>query len=275
MTCEEATVCIHEFLDHELSEHRHSVVRAHLEECPPCWRRFEFEQGLRAVIWEKGRGVRAPAYVFERVRRSVFDRGERRGRSRVLFRVGMRPAWAWGTALFLVLASGGVWMFLRGGGEASPLIAELVGDHIRYAVAEKPSEMVCSDAEEIETWLESRLGYEIVVPRFEGPRVRLIGGRLLDLGGRKVAYLFYQRGQHVLSLYVIKVSDGELCAADRLQLEDCRLCLVKIQNCELRLCRHRNCNILSWQEEGIVYAMVSDLNREQLLEVTCPKNIPG
>jgi len=275
MTCQESAACLHEFFDQELPEHRHAAVRAHLESCPACWRKFEFERRLRTAIWEKSRGERVPAYLLERIRRNVVASGEKRGRPMRALQNVKIPAWGLGMALFFLLALGGVWMGLRGKGDASPLIAELVGDHIKYAVVEKPSEMVSSNAEEIENWLESGLGYGIAVPRFEGPRIHLVGGRLLHLRGERVAYLIYVDGEHVLSLYVAKVADADLCTHDRLQPRDCRLCLANIQNCEFCLCRHRDYNVLSWQEEGVTYAMVSDLDSEHMLDVTCPQNRPG
>ena len=276
MTCEEATTCLHEFLDHELSEHRHSEIGDHLASCSSCRRKYEFEQQLRTTIWKQGREAKAPDYIFERVKRNVFDVEERKEKRRsVRSWVGLRPAWNWAVAILVVVSLGGAWVILRGNGGVSPLIAELVGDHIQYALAEKPSEMVSSNADEVERWLESGLGYAIVVPRFEGPGMHLLGGRLLDVRGKKTAYLFYQEGQHILSLYVTKVSNNELCAKDKLQLKDCRLCLVQFQNCELCISKYKNYNILSWEEEGVTYAMVSDLESEHMLDVTCPQGIPS
>jgi anti-sigma factor (TIGR02949 family) len=276
MTCKDATTYFHEFLDHELSERRHSTICSHLALCPSCRRKYEFEQQLRNTIWKKGREAEAPAYIFERVKRNVFGLEDREKKYRsVLSWVGLRPGWNWAAAVLLVVCLGGAWMILKGKSGASPLLAELVGDHMHYAVVEKPSEMVSSNADEVETWLEDKLGYAIVVPRFEGPHVHLVGGRLLDVKGVKVAYLFYQEGRHALSLYVAKVSSGEFCAKDKFQLQDCRLCLVRFQNCELCISRHKNYNILSWEEGGIAYAMISDLDSERMLDVTCPRGTPS
>ncbi|UCE17717.1 MAG: anti-sigma factor [Gemmatimonadota bacterium] len=276
MTCEQATTRLHEFLDHELSGQRHSEVGAHLASCPSCRRMYEFEQQLRNTVWEKGREEKAPAYVFERVKRNVFEKKKREVKDRSERSwMGLRPAWNWAVAALVAVTVAGTWVALRGKGGPPPLLAELVGDHMQYAEAEKPSEMVSSDADEIEIWLEGKLGYAIVVPRFEGPHMHLIGGRILDVKGMKVAYLFYQGDGRALSLYVTKVSTAELCAKDKLQLQDCRLCLVKFHNCELCISKFRDYNILSWEEEGVTYAMVSDLDSEHMLDVTCPRGIPS
>lgn len=275
MTCEEATSNVHEFLDHELPEDRHSAIRAHLEACPSCWRKYEFEQELRDAICAKAHSVKAPSYVFDRVKRTIFNTDRHKQHPKDFSLFARRPAWVWGLVFSLIVAIGGVWIFLSVGGSTSPLVAELVGDHIQYTAVKKPSEIVSSNADEIEVWLENSLGYNIAVPRLVGHQIHLVGGRLLNLNGRKVAYIFYREGQHILSLYVAKVSETELCTDDRLQLQDCRLCLAKVQNCEFCLCRHRNHNVLSWQEEGVTYAMVSDLDSKYMLDVTCPQQRPS
>jgi anti-sigma factor (TIGR02949 family) len=275
MNCQEIYPYLHEFLDHELPENLHAAVRSHLESCQFCWRKFEFEQRLRATVWETGRDEKAPANVFEKVRYNVFHHEKiQRERRRWFPWVGTRPAWTYGIPIFLLIL-GTIWLFLRIGGGSSPLIAELVGDHIRYVVSEKPSEIVSSNTEEIETWLEGKLGYAIDIPHFEGPEVHLAGGRIVDIGGRKTAYLFYEEGPHAVSLYITMVPQARLCEDNTLQLKDCRMCLARIQNCEFCLSRHRNFNVLSWQEEGVTYAMVSDLDSQDMLKVTCPQSPSG
>jgi len=163
----------------------------------------------------------------------------------------------------------------RTGNTASPLLADLVGDHIAYAASEKSSEIISSDNDDVEEWLEGKLGYAIHVPDFSGPVVKLLGGRIIDIEGRKVAYLFLQENQHTLSLYIARLPEGELCADCRMQLQDCRMCLPRVHNCEFCLSRLRNFNVLSWQEEGLTYAMVSDLDGRQMLNVTCPQSASG
>ena len=275
MNCRETTAYVHEFLDHELPEDHHSAVRTHLEACPSCWRKFEFEQELRDTICEKAHSARAPSYVVDRVKRNIFNAKSRDERLNVFAWITRRPAWSWGIALFLIVAICGTWIFLSGNGAPSPLLAELVGDHIQYATADKPSEMVSSNADEIENWLESKLGYGIDIPRFNEPEIHLVGGRLIKLRGKRIAYIIYLKGKHFLSLYVAKVPEADLCSDNRLQLQDCRLCLARIQNCEFCLCRHKNHNVLSWQEEGVTYAMISDMDSEHMLDVTCPQSTPG
>lgn len=276
MTCEEVTYLVHEFLDHELPEPRHTAVREHVESCPACWRKFEFEKELQSVIWEQGQSTEAPSYILDRIRRNLFDpERETRTKQRLWPWAAPKLSWGWGAAILILMSIGLAWIVFFDGLTTTPLVAELVGDHIQYASAERPSELISSNAEEVETWLEGKLGYAIDVPHFEGPELHLVGGRLLKLRGRKIAYLIYRDGTHVLSLYVTRISYTDLCADNRLQLQDCRLCLANIQNCEICLTKHSNHNVLSWHEDDVTYAMVSDLDSDHMLGVTCPQHIPG
>lgn len=273
MNCQEALGYLQEFLDHELDEEVHADVRSHLKDCPTCWRKFEFEQELRAIIWAKGQADAAPAHVLERVRRNVFLPKQAPGeRLRVFPGMPLRPAWIGAALLCVLVTIGIVWMSRGTGGRTSVLLADLVGDHIAYAASGKSSEIISSDNDDVEMWLEGKLGYAINVPDFPAPAVKLLGGRIIDIEGRKVAYLFLQENQHALSLYIARLPEGDLCAEGRMQLQDCRMCLPRVHDCEFCLSRLRNFNVLSWQEEGLTYAMVSDLDGRQMLNVTCPQS---
>jgi mycothiol system anti-sigma-R factor len=41
---------VYVYLDGELTDERRSLIKQHLDDCPPCLDAFEFEDDLRAVI---------------------------------------------------------------------------------------------------------------------------------------------------------------------------------------------------------------------------------
>jgi mycothiol system anti-sigma-R factor len=55
LDCDEAVHVLYHYLDGELTEERRTVIRAHLESCPPCFEGYEFEYELRQVIARKCR----------------------------------------------------------------------------------------------------------------------------------------------------------------------------------------------------------------------------
>jgi mycothiol system anti-sigma-R factor len=48
--CEEALHELYSFLDGELTEHKRTQIRDHLDDCSPCLEAFDFEAELRIVI---------------------------------------------------------------------------------------------------------------------------------------------------------------------------------------------------------------------------------
>ena len=51
--CDDALHTMYEFLDGELTSAKRDAIRAHLDECPPCFEGFDFEAELRLVIARK------------------------------------------------------------------------------------------------------------------------------------------------------------------------------------------------------------------------------
>lgn len=68
--CEEALRAMYLFLDGEMSESERAEVRAHLDDCSPCGKAFEFEADLKQIIASRCRED-VPAHLYERVRHSL------------------------------------------------------------------------------------------------------------------------------------------------------------------------------------------------------------
>jgi mycothiol system anti-sigma-R factor len=53
--CQEAIATLYTFLDGELTTDRRQQIQHHLDECSPCFKAFDFEAELKAVIARKCR----------------------------------------------------------------------------------------------------------------------------------------------------------------------------------------------------------------------------
>lgn len=78
LDCNEAVHVLYEYLDGELTEERRTVIRAHLESCPPCFEGYEFEYELRQVIARKCRDE-VPADLRARIA-AALEQGNTPGR---------------------------------------------------------------------------------------------------------------------------------------------------------------------------------------------------
>ena len=64
--CREALEKIYTSLDRELDDRATEEIRLHLEDCPPCDRRFTFEERLQVVI-KLGMREQVPVEVLQRL----------------------------------------------------------------------------------------------------------------------------------------------------------------------------------------------------------------
>jgi len=67
INCEEALSRLFEYIDHELSGHRHTEMEEHLSKCRSCFSRLEFEKRLKSHLQDATKS-RAPADLELRIK---------------------------------------------------------------------------------------------------------------------------------------------------------------------------------------------------------------
>lgn len=68
--CSDTARELHFFLDGEITDEKRARIQAHLDECPPCWKAFDFESELRTVVADKLK-VDVPADLAARIRAAI------------------------------------------------------------------------------------------------------------------------------------------------------------------------------------------------------------
>jgi mycothiol system anti-sigma-R factor len=77
--CEESIHHLYDFLDGELTEDRRRELRAHLDSCAPCVKKYEFEAELRRVIANRCKD-RVPDELRRRVAEAIdLERSKNKG----------------------------------------------------------------------------------------------------------------------------------------------------------------------------------------------------
>jgi mycothiol system anti-sigma-R factor len=67
MTCEEAYQAVYQYLDRELNDAELTIVRQHLDACPPCAHHFHFEGTIVRYVREKASSETCPVAVAKSI----------------------------------------------------------------------------------------------------------------------------------------------------------------------------------------------------------------
>jgi anti-sigma factor RsiW len=243
MKCGEFEARLNPYVDGELSREGMTAADSHVAECGECAALVRREREFRGLVRWQPREASPPEL---RTRILAHARHERRRRAWRLLPGLVTVATAVVTlAVLLTLPSG------------TPLIAQLVDKHIAYVQIERPVELASSDRHEIEAWFQQRAGLRIAVPDFSPAGIHLLGARLAEARERKAAYLLYEKGRILLSVFIVPVSGHDVDISEFAGTSPGQPYTTQ----ELKGFR-----TVWWREGGAVFALVSALDSKTLLE---------
>jgi anti-sigma factor RsiW len=125
------------------------------------------------------------------------------------------------------------------------LANEVVSSHVRSLMASHLSDVISTDQHTVKPWFEGKLDFGPVVKDFAAQNFALTGGRLDYIGERAVAALVYKHGKHFVNVFEWPAPGGD--SAPKLRSQ-------------------RGFQIFSWQKNGLVFWLVSDVNAADLQE---------
>lgn len=68
LDCDEVLADVYLYLDDESDDEARSRIRAHLDDCAPCLRRFGLEQDVKSLVARSCGGDVAPSSLKQRIR---------------------------------------------------------------------------------------------------------------------------------------------------------------------------------------------------------------
>jgi anti-sigma factor RsiW len=230
------------------------IVRAaefeqHISGCRSCSREVENIRGLSAALKASTFYFRAPANLQNRIRQTTCARN---GASRLMPRSNeLQASWKqWMRWLMPVAASAVVAVlavFVAFNQVAdNRLTDEVVSSHIRSRMAEHLTDVASSDQHTVKPWFAGKVDFAPPVIDLKEQGFPLQGGRLDYLQNRVVAAEVYKRNDHVINLFVWPAS-GNRSTTKKLSVA-------------------KGYNVISWEDSGMNYAAVSELNAVELRE---------
>ncbi len=244
MNCQEFEIALHPYVDGELSVSEMTAAEAHAAECRRCSALARQEREFRQLLRRQPREA-APAALRASIRASL-RRQARRPVARPWLVV---PTLAVAAAALLVVA------LLPAFRSAPSLVAELVDKHIAYAQLERPAELASSDPAEIAEWFRARASLRVIVPDYSPAGIRLVGARIADADERKAAYLLYEKGHTLLSVFMLRTERAEPSGRR-----------VAFRGHDYVTAERKGYRTVAWADGQSLFGLVSSLDYDALLE---------
>jgi len=244
MNCQEFEIALQPYVDGELPVGEMTAAEAHAADCPRCGVLARQEREFRQLLRRQPREAAPPA-LRAGIRASL-----RREHRRALVRPWLVvPTLAAAAAALLVA------VLLPALRPAPSLVAELVDKHIAYAQLERPAELASSDPMEIVDWFRARASLRVIVPDYSPAGIHLVGARIADADERKAAYLLYEKGHTLLSVFMLR--------SDRAEPSGRR---VAYRGHEYVTAERKGHRTVAWTDGQTLFGLVSSLPYDALLE---------
>jgi len=162
-------------------------------------------------------------------------------------RAPYRPTWTLMAASLvaaIALSSTSTWFGLRTP-PSNALTNELVDGHLRSLIAQQPTDVASSDRHTVKPWFNGKVTQSPRVKDLSGAGYPLAGGRVDVLDKVAVPTLVYNRRRHLIT-----VTAGLVTRTTPTTMSV------------------NGFNIIRWNDDGISYWAISDLNSTELIEFT-------
>jgi anti-sigma factor RsiW len=244
MNCIEFQARLQAYVDGELEVGEMTAANAHFAQCAHCEGRVERGRQFRRLLRRQPRESappELPALIRACIRRSA--------------RVATLRPWLIGTtvaAAALVVLS-----LLPGIQRVSPPVTDLVNKHITYAQIEQPAEFASQDTGAVEAWFRQRAGLRVTVSDYSPSGIRLVGGRIAEADEAKAAYVLYEKGRTLMSVFTVPVS---------VRAVDLGGTRVSYRGHDYLTLERKGYHTVSWSDGQTVFGLVSMLGYDALLE---------
>ncbi len=249
MNCREFDARLHAFVDGELDAGPMADAEVHVSNCPDCHGRADGEHRFRHLLRQQPKEA-APAALRTRMVSLA-----RRERTRKQVRVWLgTPALA---AAVLVLAFVLIARSLPTGDREAELVASLVDKHLAYAQLEGPAEFSSTERPAVAAWFRQRTGLRVPVPDLSPAGIQLVGARIAEADQHKVAYLLYEKGHVLMSVFMVPEVGRHAPPAGR---------PMRFRGQEYLAQERQGLRTISWRDGQTLFSLVSTLDYNALLE---------
>ncbi len=242
--CEETRLRLLDYRRGRLQPPADETVRAHLDRCEDCAREDAAEQALTEVLERRLPQHPAPIWLKRRLAAAHPAPSPVRVRRRLrhaLATAGLVAAVAVAVVIVRPVAPPVV--------DGGAIAREAVNDHLRILEPGRALEVASDDVHRVRPWFAGRLDFAPIVTFGGDGEFPLRGGAVERFLDRRAAVFVYGRRLHTVSLIVFRADglpgwNGAVSPPTLLTV--------------------RGFNVIQWRAGDLGYALVSDLNADEL-----------
>ena len=243
MSCESTQVLLHGLIDGELDAGRAREVRMHAASCTRCGASLREYRMLRHVMSARPLGHTAPAHLRRRLAGALPRPVVASQRATAASRSSMLKGFGAGSLVSMALAACLV-LVVMNNEQDQRFVGGAVSAHLR-SLHGQLIDVKSTDQHTVKPWFNGRIDLSPPVIDLKAQGFTLVGGRLDYVDGRPAAAIVYERGGHVINLFVSQAQDkARTPTVERVQ----------------------GFNVWRWSWSDLGFSAVSDIDAEQLNE---------
>ncbi len=232
------------YLDGELASADAASLSEHMRGCAACAADGLERVQLKRAIANAGRRFEPSAEFRKRISTTVVTK--RSQSSNWFMNLLVAPA------ILVLLISLGVSTYVsRQSARRQRVYSELADLHVSALASSTPVDVVSTDRHTVKPWFQGRIPFSFNLPELQGSDFSLVGGRVTYLAQTPGAHLIYQLRKHQLSVFIFQDRGDETATVP-----------------SSGAVHTQSFNIESWNQNGLRYFVVGDVNAEDIEALT-------
>jgi anti-sigma factor RsiW len=241
VNCETIKKNIELYLDSELTLSDRRDFEEHITECDSCTKLLNSMQIIQNSV-RNTEYINAPASLKQNIQNQLRDyTGEKSKKINWLQWLGFGSS-------SMAVGSFATWLllsFIFISPVQLQLTDEIISSHVQSLMVDHMTDINSNDSHNVKPWFNGKLDFSPPVKNLESEGFTLMGGRLDYIQGKSVSALVYKRRKHIINTFIFKNNDNNPITSPQ-------------------LIHRQGYNIFRWENNGLDYWIISDLNEKEL-----------
>ena len=233
--------------DGQLATSEALEMERHLKTCANCDTAYRGQRALSAMVGDPALYYKAPASLRQRLAETlapdessspIMSRVSRARRPHIWRNLALAAS-----AAFVIVITTTIATRFNQTAPQEMALHDVIQSHVRSLMVNHLADVPSTDQHTVKPWFNGKLDFSPPVKDLASDGFPLVGGRIDVIEDRSVAALIYRRHAHFINLFIWPSADAP--------------------GPEVTTSR-RGYNVIHWNQAGMTYWAVSDLNRGEL-----------